>query len=172
MRAQSVTAQANNKVIVFDNKIFFNLLMDTLQEHVIKWPRPKLLKNRYEARWLPVLWSSKLDFLPLFFFHLLVVSSAPANYFRSVSRMSSDSEREGPVPGKLRAGSMLDKAEVNTALWRMHDHIIWSHGWIWLWKFWTQELTMKEWQPTIWLKINDCLTVPIDGSIETHQWHN
>ncbi|XP_073253012.1 ATP-dependent translocase ABCB1-like isoform X5 [Porites lutea] len=39
------------------------------------------------------------------------VSSAPANYFRSVSRMSSDSEREGPVPGKLRAGSMLDKAE-------------------------------------------------------------
>ena len=51
-----------------------------------------------------------------FFFHLLAVSSAPANYFRSVSRMSSDSEREGPVPGKLRAGSMLDKVEVNTAL--------------------------------------------------------
>ncbi|CAH3192815.1 unnamed protein product [Porites evermanni] len=39
------------------------------------------------------------------------VSSAPANYVRSVSRMSSDSEHEGPVPGKLRAGSMLHKAE-------------------------------------------------------------
>ena len=26
-----MTAQANNKVIVFDNKIFFNLLMDTLE---------------------------------------------------------------------------------------------------------------------------------------------
>ena len=32
MRALSLTAQANNKVIVFDNKIFFNLLMDTLQD--------------------------------------------------------------------------------------------------------------------------------------------
>jgi len=51
-----------------------------------------------------------------FFVHLLTVSSAPANYVRSVSRMSSDSEHEGPVPGKLRAGSMLHKAEVNTAL--------------------------------------------------------
>ena len=28
-------AQANNKVIVFDNKIFFNLLMDTLQDVVL-----------------------------------------------------------------------------------------------------------------------------------------
>ena len=60
--------------------------------------------------------ASLIFYYCLFFFHLLVVSSAPANYFRSVSRMSSDSEREGPVPGKLRAGSMLDKAEVNTAL--------------------------------------------------------
>ena len=59
---------------------------------------------------------ASLIFYYCFFFHLLVVSSAPANYFRSVSRMSSDSEREGPVPGKLRAGSMLDKAEVNTAV--------------------------------------------------------
>ena len=59
---------------------------------------------------------ASLIFYYCVFFHLLVVSSAPANYFRSVSGMSSDSEREGPVPGKLRAGSMLDKAEVNTAL--------------------------------------------------------
>ena len=27
-----MTAQANNKVIVFDNKILFNLLMDTLED--------------------------------------------------------------------------------------------------------------------------------------------
>ena len=32
MRAQSLTAQANNEVIVFDNNIFFNLLMDTLED--------------------------------------------------------------------------------------------------------------------------------------------
>ena len=30
-----MTAQANNKVIVFDNKIFFNLLMDTLEDVVL-----------------------------------------------------------------------------------------------------------------------------------------
>ena len=51
-----------------------------------------------------------------FFVHLFAVSSEPANYFRSASRMSNDSGHEGPVPGKLRAGSMLHKAEVNTAL--------------------------------------------------------
>ena len=27
-----MTAQANNKVIIFDNKIFLNLLMDTLED--------------------------------------------------------------------------------------------------------------------------------------------
>ena len=59
---------------------------------------------------------ASLIFTIVFFFHLLAVSSAPANYFRSVSRMSNDSEHEGPVRGKLRAGSILDKAEVNTAL--------------------------------------------------------
>ena len=88
---------------------------------------------------------ASLNFYYFFFVHLLAVSSAPADYFRSASRMSTDSEHEGPVPGKLRAGSMLHKAEVNTALWGMHDHVIWSHGWIWLWKFWTKEFTMREW---------------------------
>ena len=87
---------------------------------------------------------ASLIFYYCFFFHLLAVSSAPANYFRSVSRMSSDSEREGPVPGKLRAGSMRDKAEVN-----MHYEgcMITSFGVMaeYGWKFWTEELTMREW---------------------------
>ena len=54
MTAQSVTAQANNKVIVFDNKIFFNLLMDTLEDVFLDSVSGSEY-NRYEARWLPVL---------------------------------------------------------------------------------------------------------------------
>ena len=54
MTAQSVTAQANNKVIVFDNKILFNLLMDTLEDVFLDSVSGSEY-NRYEARWLPVL---------------------------------------------------------------------------------------------------------------------